>query len=207
MATRHKNHLKLVIIDRDGTLNVFREGYIKSPDEWEPLPGALEAVALLNRAGWHVVLATNQPGLGRGVMDMAAFNAIHAVMHAQLAAAGARVDAVFFCPHSAEDNCPCRKPAPGLLLEIGQRYGVDLTTVHAVGDALRDVQAAAAAGCKPHLVCTGEGAQWQGRPLDAAFPPHTRVHADLLAFAQTLLAEEEAQVAAAALPPQTGAAG
>jgi histidinol-phosphate phosphatase family protein len=95
MVRRNKNNLKLVIIDRDGTLNVFREGYIKEPEEWEPVPGALEAIALLNRSGWHVVVASNQPAVGRGVMDAATLHAIHAVMHKQLAAVGARIDAVF----------------------------------------------------------------------------------------------------------------
>lgn len=188
---RHKSQLKLVVIDRDGTLNECRDGFIKGPEEWHPLPSALEAVAQLNRAGWHVVIATNQPGLGRGVMDMAAFNAINTLMHQQLAAAGARVDAVFFCPHSTDDGCDCRKPEPGLLRQIGERYGVDLSQVHVAGDALRDALAATTAGCKPHLVCTGEGAQWLERPLDERFPPQTRVHPDLLAFAHALLAEEQ----------------
>jgi len=92
--------MKLVILDRDGTLNAESDEFIKSPDEWQPLPGALEAVARLNHAGWHVVLVTNQPGLGRGLFDMSALNAIHAKMHKKLAALGARLDAVFFCPHS-----------------------------------------------------------------------------------------------------------
>lgn len=194
--SRAKNPFKLVVMDRDGTLNVYRDGYTKTADEFEPVPGALDAVALLNRAGWHVIMATNQPGLGRGVMDMTALNAIHTVMHQQLAAAGGRIDAVFFCPHSPDDQCECRKPSPGLLMDIAERYGVELSAIHMVGDALRDVQAAAAAGCQPHLVCTGEGEPWRNRPLDATFPPHTQVHADLLAFAQWLLAQEEAEQAA-----------
>lgn len=190
MARLDKTNLKLVIVDRDGTLNEYQEGYIKSPQEWRPVPGAIEAVAMLNRAGWHVVVASNQPGLGRGVMDMTSLNAIHNVMHQQLAAAGGRVDAIFFCPHSPEESCQCRKPAPGMLLDIGARYGIDLHGVHAVGDALRDVQAAAAAGCTPHLVCTGEGAYWLDKPLGQEFPPHTQVHRNLLDFARKLLAQE-----------------
>ena len=188
---RSKNALKLVVIDRDGTLNTYREGYIKSPEEFEAIPGSLEAIAMLNCAGWHVVVASNQPGLGRGVMDMAALNAIHTVMHQQLAAAGARIDAVFFCPHSADDGCDCHKPLPGLLLQIAERYSVELSSIHVVGDALRDTQAAAQAGCIPHLVCTGEGECWRGRPLGGNFPPNTQVHADLLAFARFLLAQQE----------------
>lgn len=191
--SRSKTALKLVVIDRDGTLNTWREGYIKSPDEFEAIPGSLDAVALLNGAGWHVVVASNQPALGRGVMDMAALNAIHAVMHQQLAQAGGWVDAVFFCPHSADAGCDCHKPRPGLLLQIAERYGVELASIHVVGDALRDVQAAAQAGCIPHLVCTGEGELWHGRKPESNFPPHTRIHADLLAFAHFLLAQQELQ--------------
>ena len=162
-----------------------------SPEEFEAIPGSLEAVALLNRAGWHVVVASNQPGLGRGVMDMAALNAIHTVMHQQLAAAGARVDAVFFCPHSADDGCDCHKPLPGLLLQIAERYGVELASIHVVGDALRDLQAATQAGCIPHLVCTGEGESWRTRKPQSSLPPHAHIHADLLAFARFLLAQQE----------------
>lgn len=189
--------MKLVIIDRDGTLCVEREGYIQTPDEWEPLPGALDAIARINQAGYHVVIAANQPGLGRGLFDMAAFNAIHAKMNKQLAAVGARVEALFFCPHAPDEGCSCRKPLPGLFRQIGERYKVDLRQVHAVGDSVRDVQAAAAAGCVPHLVLTGKGASAQTDPLPPEFPPGTRVHADLAAFATAFVAEVEAQQVAA----------
>ena len=196
MTSPRRNALKLVVVDRDGTLNVYRKGYIKGPQEWEPIPGAMEALGLLARAGWHVVVASNQPALGRGVMDMASLNEIHEVMHRQVQAHGGRIDAVFFCPHSAEESCSCRKPESGMFLEIAERYGVELSSIHAVGDALRDVRAASAAGCMVHLVCTGEGEIWRDQPLDPAFPPHTRVHDDFLGFAKTLLQEEEAAQAA-----------
>ena len=117
--------MKLVILDRDGTINEDRDDYVKSPEEWVPVPGALEAVARLNHAGWHVVVATNQPGLGRGLFDVAALNAIHALMHKQLAALGGRIEAIFYCPHAPDEACTCRKPAPGLLEQICDRYGVD----------------------------------------------------------------------------------
>jgi D-glycero-D-manno-heptose 1,7-bisphosphate phosphatase len=191
--SRTKKPFKLVVIDRDGTINTFREDFTKAPEEFVAVPGALEAVALLNRAGWHVVIATNQPGLGRGVLDMTALNAIHAEMHRQLAAAGGRIDAIFFCPHGPEESCDCRKPQPGLLLQIAERYELQPADIHMVGDAWRDMQAADQAGCRPHLVCTGECAAWRGRPLDASFPSGTRVHDDLLAFARYLLAQEEEQ--------------
>ena len=108
-----ESRMKLLILDRDGTLNRSRDDYVASPDEWEALPGALEAVARLNQGGWRVAIATNQSGIGRGLFDMAALNAIHAKMHRQLAAVGGRLEAVFFCPHAPEDGCHCRKPEPG----------------------------------------------------------------------------------------------
>jgi D-glycero-D-manno-heptose 1,7-bisphosphate phosphatase len=184
--------MKLVIVDRDGTLGVERAGYVQTPDEWQPLPGALDAIARLNHAGYHVVIAANMPGLGRGLFDMAALNAIHAKMNKQLAAAGGRIEAVFFCPHAPDEDCGCRKPAPGLLLQIGERYNVDLRQVHAVGDSLRDVQAAVAAGCIAHLVLTGKDAPAHTNPLPPAYPPGTRVHADLAAFASALIGPAEA---------------
>ncbi|MFM2066149.1 MAG: D-glycero-beta-D-manno-heptose 1,7-bisphosphate 7-phosphatase [Pseudomonadota bacterium] len=184
--------MKLVILDRDGTLNEDSDDYIKSVDEWVPLPGALEAVARLNQEGWRVVLATNQSGLGRGLFDMATLNAMHLKMNTLLAQHGGRIDAVFFCPHAPEDSCDCRKPLPGLFEKIGERYGVELAGVPAVGDALRDLQAAATAGCPPHLVRTGKS-----RHLDDAgiarmheLVPGLTVHADLAAFAEALIAAQ-----------------
>jgi D-glycero-D-manno-heptose 1,7-bisphosphate phosphatase len=191
--------MKLLILDRDGTLNRNRDDYVASPDEWEALPGALEAVARLNQGGWRVVLATNQSGIGRGLFDMASLNAIHTKMHRQLAAAGARVDAVFFCPHAPEDACACRKPAPGLFVQIGARFGMDLARVPAAGNAVRHVQAAAAAGCPTHLLLTGQSEALRPRngqapdadlvPSIPSLPPGTQVHADLSAFADWLLAQ------------------
>lgn len=184
-------HTKLVILDRDGTINRDSDEYVKSADEWVPLPGALEAIARLNHAGWQVVIASNQSGLGRGLFDVAALNAMHAKMHKLLAAAGGRVEAVFYCPHSPEETCNCRKPLPGLYEQIGERFGVDLKGVPTVGDSLRDLQAGAAAGCATHLVHTGKGEKLKGQPLPADFPPGTQVHADLSAFADWLLAEPQ----------------
>jgi D-glycero-D-manno-heptose 1,7-bisphosphate phosphatase len=179
--------MKLVILDRDGTINVDSDEYVKSADEWVPLPGALEAIARLNHAGWHVAIASNQSGLGRGLFDVAALNAMHAKMHKQLAALGGRIDAVFFCPHAPEDQCGCRKPAPGLFQQIGERFGVDLAGVPAVGDSARDLQAGAAAGCEPHLVLTGKGSVYRQRALPETFPVGTRTHEGLAAFAEYLI--------------------
>lgn len=178
--------MKLVILDRDGTINVDSDEYVKSPEEWTPLPGALEAIARLNHAGWHVVVASNQSGLGRGLFDVASLNAMHAKMYKMLAAVGGRIDAVFFCPHAPEDGCGCRKPMPGLFEQIGERFGVDLHGVPAVGDSARDLQAGAAAGCEPHLVLTGKGEVYRHRPLPETFPAGTRTHADLAALADYL---------------------
>jgi D-glycero-D-manno-heptose 1,7-bisphosphate phosphatase len=185
------NPTKLVILDRDGTINADRDDFVKSPEEWEPLPGALEAIAKLNHAGWHVVLATNQSGLGRGLFDMASLNAMHGKMNRLLAAQGGRVDAVFFCPHQASEGCACRKPQPGLFLQIGERFGADLKGVPVVGDSMRDLQAAVAAGCAPHMVLTGKGAALRDRPLPPEAPPGTVVHEDLAGFAAYFLAHEQ----------------
>jgi D-glycero-D-manno-heptose 1,7-bisphosphate phosphatase len=183
---------KLVILDRDGTINQDSDDYVKSADEWIALPGALEAIARLNHAGWRVVVASNQSGLGRGLFDVAALNAMHTKMHKLLAAAGGRIDAVFYCPHSPDEPCNCRKPLPGLFEQIGERYGMDLKGVHTVGDSLRDLQAGAAVGCATHLVHTGKGERLIGQALPGEFPPGTLAHADLGEFAEWLLAQPEA---------------
>ena len=187
--------MKLVILDRDGTINEDRDDYVKSPAEWVPIPGALEAIARLNHAGWHTVIASNQSGLARGLFDMATLNAIHARMNRELAAFGGRIDAIFFCPHLPGDGCRCRKPRPGLIELIGERYGVELTETYMVGDSLRDLQAGVAAGCAPHLVRTGKGARLDAAALAAlaAEIPHAVVHADLATFAQQLIARERQQ--------------
>jgi D-glycero-D-manno-heptose 1,7-bisphosphate phosphatase len=186
---------KLIILGRDGILNEYREDHVKAPEEWVPVPGALEAVARLNHAGWHVVVATNQSGIGRGMIDMASVNAIHARMMQLLHEQGGRLDAVFFCPHTPEDACTCRKPLPGMMRDIAHRYGVDLEHVPMASDTLRDLQAAEAAGCEPHLVLTGRAAA-----LDEQVLAHIRqqvvgaaVHADLGAFADHLLRREHAE--------------
>ena len=181
--------MKLAILDRDGTINALGdEDFIASPADWQPLPGALEAIARLNHAGWHVVVATNQPGLGRGLFDVAALNAIHGLMHKQLAALGGRIEAIFYCPHAPDEACTCRKPAPGLLEQICERYGVDCEDIVVAGNCLVHLQAGAAIGARLHLVCTGESAVIApDQPLPPGWPEGTRVHADLAAFADHLL--------------------
>ena len=182
--------MKLVILDRDGTINEDSADFVKSPSEWEPLPGALEGIARLNHAGWHVVVATNQSGLGRGLFDVASLNAMHAKMHTMLAAVGGRVDAVFYCPHAPDEGCRCRKPEPGLFEQIGERYGISLKDVPAVGDAPRDLVSAVAAGCAPHLVLTGKAAIYRDRSLPEGYPADTVVHHDLAAFAEYIVMQD-----------------
>lgn len=182
--------VKLVILDRDGTINYDSDQFIKSAQEWEPLPGALQAIARLNHAGYHVVVATNQSGVGRGLFDMAALNQIHDKMRYLLAQEGGRIDAVFFCAHVAADGCECRKPAPGLFHEIAKRYDVPLTGVCAVGDSLRDLQAAATAGAQPCLVLTGKGEKTH---KEGGLPKGTQVFSDLAAFVDDFLQQEALQ--------------
>jgi D-glycero-D-manno-heptose 1,7-bisphosphate phosphatase len=188
--------VKLVILGRDGILNVYRDDHVKAPSEWEPVPGALEAVARLNHAGWHTVVATNQSGIGRGMIDMASVNAVHAHMNRKLMAVGGRIDAVFFCPHTPEDQCDCRKPQPGLMKDIAKRYGIDLRLVPMVADTLRDLEAARAAGCEPHLVRSGRAAALDDAQLQQLVlqVPGTVVHEDLTGFADHLLRRDHTPI-------------
>lgn len=176
--------MKLILLDRDGVINKDSDAFIKSPDEWIPLPGSLEAIARLNQAGYHVVVCTNQSGIARGKFSMMTLNAIHQKMHAAAQEVGAEIDAVFFCPHAADDNCDCRKPKPGMLQAISQRYDVDLKGVPMVGDALRDLQAGFVAGCKPYLVLSGKGEKTRA---SGGLPPSTEIFADLAAVVDDLL--------------------
>jgi len=187
----------LVILGRDGILNHYRDDHVKAPDEWVPIEGALQAVARLNHAGWHAVVATNQAGIGRGMIDMASINAIHAHMMQRVQQAGGRLDAVFFCPHAPQEACECRKPAPGMMFDICRRYGLSTSDVHLVADTLRDLLAAQAAGCQPHLVLSGRAAQLDPAQLDdwQRQVPRTRVHTDLAALADHLLQGERATAA------------
>ncbi|WP_348691353.1 D-glycero-beta-D-manno-heptose 1,7-bisphosphate 7-phosphatase [Acidovorax soli] len=207
-AEHHGHSMKLVILGRDGTINQYRDDHVKSTDELQPLPGALEAVARLNHAGWHTVMATNQPGIGRGLLDMAALNAVHMRLAQLLAEKGGRLDALFFCPHTPEEGCACRKPLPGLIEQIGERFGVELSGVHMVGASLKDLQTAQAAGCVPHLVRSDRLGQLDEAQLQAlvAQVPGTRVHDNLAAFAEHLIQSERrarAEARGEALTPDT----
>ena len=173
--------MKLVILDRDGTINQDSDDYIKSTAEWRPIPGSIEAIARLTQAGYRVVVATNQSGIARGLFDTTALIAIHDLLQRAAHQAGGRIDAFFFCPHAADAGF--RQRQPGMLLEAARRFNVSIANAWMVGDARRDVEAAAAAGAKPVLVLTGKGetAQKEGK-----LPPGTQVFADLAAFARSL---------------------
>lgn len=172
--------MRLIILDRDGVINYDSPQFIKSPEEWHPIPGSLEGIARLNQWGWRAVVATNQSGIGRGLFDMGTLNAIHEKMMKAAAQVGGRIDAIFFCPHAADSTCDCRKPKAGMLREIGARYNVDLRNVPAVGDSLRDLQCASEVGAQPLLVLTGKGEKTRAA---GALPPHTLIFHDLAAVA------------------------
>lgn len=153
---------RFVILDRDGTINIDSDAFIKTPEEWQPLPGSLEAIALLNRHGFHVIVVSNQSGVARGLLDLATLDAIHAKMQQMTAEAGGTIEAIYFCPHGPEDVCDCRKPKAGLFRRFSADYQTELDQVYAIGDSLRDLQAAEAAGAKPILVKTGKGEKTLG---------------------------------------------
>lgn len=178
--------MKLAILDRDGVINQDSDAFIKSPDEWQAIPGSLEAMARLTQQGWKIVIATNQSGIARGLFSMATLNAMHMKMRRELAALGGFVDAIFICPHGPDDQCLCRKPAPGMFQDIARRYEMNLQQVPAIGDSLRDLQAAHSQGCQPWLVRTGKGA---GTLEKGNLPEGTKVADNLAAVIDILLAE------------------
>ena len=175
---------KLIILDRDGVINVDRDDYVKSAQEWEPIPGSLEAIALLTQAGYRVVIATNQSGIGRGFYTLQDLHAMHQKMADLLSQLGGRIDSIFFCPHLDADHCNCRKPLPGMYLEIAARYrpGVStpvLANIPVVGDSLRDLLPASTLGAQLNLVLTGKG---QITLATGGLPTNTAVYENLLAF-------------------------
>ena len=153
--------MPFIILDRDGVINYDSDEYIKSPDEWLPIPGSLQAIAQLNRAGFHVLIATNQSGVARGLYDLEMLDTIHEKLMRELAAVGGHVDEIFFCPHHPDEKCACRKPKPGLIYRMQEKYKMDLADTFFIGDSLVDVQAAKQAGCQPLFVLTGK----PNRPL------------------------------------------
>jgi D-glycero-D-manno-heptose 1,7-bisphosphate phosphatase len=186
--------MKMIILDRDGVINHDSPDFIKSPAEWLPIPGSLEAIARLNQAGYRVVVASNQSGLARELFDITTLNAIHQKLHSSAQQVGATIDAIFFCPHAAIDNCDCRKPKAGMFDEIAKRFKLSLKGVPTVGDSLRDLQAGFISGCVPYLVLTGKG---QRTFETGGLPPGTQIFPDLAAMVNALL---KVQSAAAHIP-------
>ena len=176
--------MKLVILDRDGVINYDSDQYIKSPGEWKPMPGSLEAIAKLTQAGYKVVIASNQSGIGRGLFDMDTLNAIHDKMHRAVQSLGGRIDAVFYCAHTSESKCSCRKPKPGMFLRIGACFNTDLSEAFVIGDSLRDLQPAASVGARPVLVLTGKGGVTQA---EGDLPEGTLIFSDLAAAVEHIL--------------------
>ena len=176
--------MKLAVLDRDGVVNFDSDQYIKSPAEWRPIPGSIEAIARLNQNGWRIAVATNQSGIARGLFDMATLNAINDKMMELVFRQGGRIDALFFCPHAADEGCNCRKPRTGMLEEIAARFHTELKGVPVVGDSLKDLQSAEAVGAQPILVLTGKGVKTQE---DGGLPKKTVVFEDLAAAARHLI--------------------
>ncbi|GJM04126.1 MAG: D,D-heptose 1,7-bisphosphate phosphatase [marine bacterium B5-7] len=176
--------MDLIILDRDGVINEDSDDYIKSPAEWQPIPGSLEAIAKLSQHGYRVVIVTNQSGLGRKLFTIETLNAIHMKMNTYLAQFGGVIDAIFFCPHIPKDNCNCRKPKPGLYNDISERLRVSLNKVFCVGDKMTDIQAIQSAGGKPVLVRTGKG---QSEIDQGLVPEGIPTYADLAAFVDEIV--------------------
>lgn len=172
--------MKLVILDRDGVINHDSDAYIKTPQEWRPIPGSIEAIARLSKAGLRVAVATNQSAIARGLVDPPTLAAIHSRMQRAVQDAGGWIDAVFFCPHGPDDGCDCRKPRPGMVLEILRRFRVDPDDALLAGDSLRDLQAARAAGVRAALLLTGNGRRTRS---DGELPEGTQLFASLADFA------------------------
>ncbi|MGV8920295.1 MAG: D-glycero-beta-D-manno-heptose 1,7-bisphosphate 7-phosphatase [Pseudomonas sp.] len=175
--------MKLLILDRDGVINQDSDAYIKSVEEWIPIPGSIEAIAQLSKAGWTVAVATNQSGIARGYYDLATLNAMHARLRELVAAQGGDVGLIVYCPHGPDDGCDCRKPKPGMLKTIAEHYSVSLSGIWFVGDSKGDLEAALAVDSQPVLVKTGKGLRTMSKPL----PAGTLIFDDLAAIAAELI--------------------
>ena len=175
--------MKLLILDRDGVINEDSDAYIKTLDEWIPVPGSIDAIARLSKGGWTVAVATNQSGLARGYYDAATLESMHARLRQLVAEQGGDVGLIVHCPHGPDDGCDCRKPKPGMLRQIATHYGTELAGVWFVGDSQSDLEAALAVHCQPVLVKTGKGERTLAKPL----PAGTLIFDDLAAIADQLL--------------------
>jgi len=177
-----------IILDRDGVINFDSAEYIKSPEEWQAIPGSLDAIAQLNRAGFHVLVATNQSGIARGFYDLATLDLIHEKMMRELASVGAYVDEIFFCPHHPDENCPCRKPKPGLLMQMAAKFPIHFSETFFIGDSFKDILTARAVGCMPILVHTGNGELVMQRHPEVADIPNFRDLAEAVEYVLSVIA-------------------
>jgi len=174
----------LIVLDRDGVINQEREDYIRSPDQFKPIPGSIEAIVRLSQAGYTVCVATNQSGIGRGLYNHQTHHDINSKLLKLLDKKGYSIDGIWFCPHTPDDDCNCRKPSDGLLLDIARRYKVEPQELTFVGDSFRDIQAAQQAGAKPVLVMTGNGLHT--RETYSSQLDGVTMYRDLAGFAQAL---------------------
>ncbi|MEF9896733.1 MAG: D-glycero-beta-D-manno-heptose 1,7-bisphosphate 7-phosphatase [Pseudomonas sp.] len=175
--------MKLLILDRDGVINQDSDAYIKSLEEWIPIPGSIEAIAQLSRAGWTVAIATNQSGIARGYYDLATLEAMHVRLRTLVAEQGGEVGLIIYCPHGPDEGCDCRKPKPGMLQTIAAHYQVDLAGIWFVGDSKGDLEAALTVDAQPILVKTGKGE----KTLSKGIPQGTLIFDDLAAIARELI--------------------
>ncbi|MBL1261804.1 MAG: D-glycero-beta-D-manno-heptose 1,7-bisphosphate 7-phosphatase [Thiotrichaceae bacterium] len=182
--------MKLIVLDRDGVINEDSDAFIKSPEEWRLLPGSAEAIARLTHARYQVVVVTNQSGVARGHFDLGVLNRIHEKMQREVGSAGGRIDAIFYCPHSPDDNCECRKPMPGMFQDLERRLQIKLNGIPAVGDSLRDLQAAQALGARAILVRSGKGLKTEQQLMEASLAEPVDVFDDLAAVVDSLLSND-----------------
>jgi D-glycero-D-manno-heptose 1,7-bisphosphate phosphatase len=180
---------KMIILDRDGVINHDSDDYIRTPDEWLPINGSLEAIKRLKKAGYLVTVATNQSGIGRGLFSLETLQQMHDKFRGLLAQRDTEIDGIFFCPHLPTDNCICRKPKPGLLFQIAQKFDINLKQTVFVGDTFTDIQAARMAGAIPALVQTGKGMSTIEKH---GFFEDARIYTDLAHFAREILRGGEA---------------
>ena len=180
--------MKLIILDRDGVINQDRDDFVKSVDEWIPIEGSMDAIAFLTQAGYNIAVATNQSGIGRKYFTVQDLTEMHAKMHRLVRQAGGEIDGIWFCPHTAADNCDCRKPKPGMIYDILERFKADPAETWLVGDSLRDLQAMHEAGGKTALVMTGKGKKTLSQQ-EKELPENTQIFESLLAFSQYIMHE------------------
>lgn len=183
---------KWLILDRDGVINYDSDQFIKSPEEWQPLPGSLEAIAALNATGYRIVVISNQSGLARGLFSSGTLAAIHEKLQTLLSRHNGHIESIYFCPHGPDDGCSCRKPLPGLFKQFADDFGISLENTYAVGDSVRDLEAAHTAGARSALVRTGKGkkSEQQLRQLENDHPLRAvPIYNDLASFTDHLLAQ------------------